>query len=178
MSTAAERVLAPLVATAIAGIACIGCGPGAPAPRSPGPFQRAFLSVEHQNRMGRAFDLVRIRVQLDEGEVFVADATREQPFPGRLCLHRASVAPGTHRLEVELLYRGHGYGVFAYLDQYRFPVESHTDVDVPSDALGVHVVSIGYENGGITTPIEDRPSIRFELHVERSDVLGGCPPAD
>jgi hypothetical protein len=70
------------------------------------------------------------------------------------------VPPGEHVLQAFLRYRGRGYGVFSYLQGYRFDVRStHTFAAAPGSLSEVTVE--GYEKGGVTTPLEERPAVRW-----------------
>jgi len=70
--------------------------------------------------------------------------------------------------------RGHGYGVFAYLKGYRFKVRSTYTFAVPEGRISTLYV-VGYEKGGPTTPLEERPAVRYIERVERQTrpELGG-----
>jgi hypothetical protein len=76
------------------------------------------------------------------------------------------IAPGSHTISVMLLYRGHGYGVFKYLNKYKFTVRSsHTFTAAEGKAIKIEV--IGFERGGITTPLEKRPAVDFKEVVSK-----------
>ena len=119
--------------------------------------------IVHRNEMGSSFHLESVRYSLDGSPVFTdSGGTLHQleeveVFSGR-------VAPGNHRVAVHLVYRGDGRGVFSYVDGYRFEVESAYSFNVePGKTSTVQV--IGYEKGGFTTAIEERPSVRYGLAV-------------
>ena len=70
--------------------------------------------------------------------------------------HNATVR---HELAV---YRGHGYGVFKYLTKYKFTVRSsHTFT--ATEGKATRIEAVGFERGGVTTPLEDRPAIDFKV---------------
>src|SRR5262249_28730422 len=71
-----------------------------------------------------------------------------------------AVPPGPHVLQVLLRYQGNGYGVFSYLRGYKFDVRSIHSLDVAPGALTV-VTVMGHEKGGLTTPLEERPAVRW-----------------
>ncbi|MCA9602180.1 MAG: dihydrolipoamide acetyltransferase, partial [Myxococcales bacterium] len=85
-----------------------------------------------------------------------------------------SIVPGEHTLTVNLEYQGYGHGVFTYLKGYRFKVKSSHTFTVPEGRSGTIRV-VGYEKGGPTAPLEERPAVRY---VERLAELGGAEPAD
>jgi hypothetical protein len=73
---------------------------------------------------------------------------------------------------VQLLYQGHGFGVFSYLKGYKFNVRSsHTFVAAEGRATTLTVV--GFEKGGATTNMEDKPAVDFRVN----NVTGEAPTA-
>jgi hypothetical protein len=124
--------------------------------------------VVHRNEMGSSFRLVRAVYALDGAPIFSRqDDSGELDREREIELFSGSIVPGEHTLSVSLEYRGHGYGIFSYLKGYRFKVRSsHTFTATEGKLLRVRVTA--YEKGGPTTPLEERPDIRY---VERVDAL-------
>jgi hypothetical protein len=123
--------------------------------------------IIHENRMSQSYKLVRAVYALDGAPIFTkADeegSLGEQP---EFEVYNGSIVPGEHTLTVNLEYRGHGYGVFSYLKGYRFKVRSSYTFAVPEGRVStLHVV--GYEKGGPSTPLEERPAVRYVERVER-----------
>lgn len=133
-----------------------------------------FLSIEHVSSMSATFELIALHVSVDGREVAALDG--DEPLAARLCVSRGLASPGDHEIRVRARYRGHGFGVFSYLGNYRFDTTAATRVDVPEDAYGLAVRSEGYEGGGATAPLEDRPRLRFTARAERASPAGGCAP--
>lgn len=132
----------------------------------------AQLLVRHEHRMTSTFELVRVVYLLDGAQIF---PTAQSPTGEALAeqeefdVYRGSVVPGEHTLSVTIEYQGNGHGVFAYLQGYHFTVRSSHSFTAPEGrALTLRVVAL--ENGGQTTPIEDRPTVRFVESV--TDELG------
>ena len=63
---------------------------------------------------------------------------------------------------------GNGFGLFSYLEGYRFRVRS-SYAFTAEDGKVTNLDVIAYEQGGINQPIEERPDIRYE--VELTDAL-------
>ena len=62
-------------------------------------------------------------------------------------------------IEARLVYRGNGYGVFAYLRRARFTASSrHAFAARPG--RGLVLTLVGYER--VDVPIEERPAVRWE----------------
>jgi len=123
--------------------------------------------IVHENRMSQSYKLVRVVYALDGAPIFTkADEEGTLGDQKEFEVYNGSIVPGEHTLTVNLEYRGHGYGVFAYLKGYRFKVRSTYTFTVPEGRVStVHVV--GFEKGGPTTPLEERPAVRYIERVER-----------
>ncbi|MEY4577773.1 MAG: hypothetical protein RL701_2476 [Pseudomonadota bacterium] len=120
--------------------------------------------IVHQNKMGNSYKLVKVVYALDGAPIFnKSDEEGGLGDQDEFDIYNGSMVPGEHTLTVKFEYRGHGYGIFSYLKGYRFKVSSsHTFTAPEGKSLTLEVV--GYEKGGPTTPLEERPSVRF---VER-----------
>ena len=77
----------------------------------------------------------------------------------------AALGPGEHTLTVNLEYRGHGYGIFSYLKGYRFRVRSNYSFTAP-EGKAITIRVVGYEKGGPTAPLEERPAIRYMERIQ------------
>lgn len=122
----------------------------------------AQATIVHQNKMGRAFSLVKLVYAIDGTQVFtraddeITDKTIEV-FTG-------PIAPGNHTISVIIEYRGSGFGPFKYLKNYKFTVKSsHTFTAAEGKATRIEVV--GYEKGGFTTQMKDRPAVEFKVNT-------------
>jgi hypothetical protein len=120
--------------------------------------------IVHENKMGNSYKLVKIVYALDGAPIFnKADEEGGLGDQEEFDIYNGSIVPGEHTLTVKLEYLGHGYGIFSYLKGYRFKVSSsHTFTAPEAKALTLHIV--GYEKGGPTAPLEERPAVRY---VER-----------
>lgn len=140
----------------------------------------AQLIVEHQNQMGSTFRLVRATYSLDGAPV--ATRTDEngsladlQSFP----VYNGRVSSGEHSLTVSLEYQGNGFGIFSYIRGYTFRSRSVQNFTVP-EGRALRLVVVGYERGGATTAIEDRPAIRYEsgeMTLQAAQALQAPAPA-
>ncbi|HTP49243.1 MAG TPA: dihydrolipoamide acetyltransferase [Anaeromyxobacteraceae bacterium] len=132
--------------------------------------------VYHRNEMGPQFVLESATYTIDGAPVYTkvdkeGDLDKREEFE----VFNGRVVPGNHQVTVKLLYRGHGYGVFSYLDGYRFKVQSsYTFNAEPGKVTSVKVV--GFEKGGITAELQNRPAIRYDVDV-KSDERGQGRPA-
>src|SRR5690606_23607086 len=132
-----------------------------------GAFAGAQATIIHENRMSSSYRLVKAVYALDGAPNFnKADEEGGLGERDALDVFNGSIVPGEHTLTVNLEYRGHGYGIFSYLKGYRFKVRSNYSFTAPeSRAVSIRVV--GYEKGGPTAPLEERPAIRYIERVSQ-----------
>jgi hypothetical protein len=89
-------------------------------------------------------------------------------------VYTGSVPPGDHTIQVALTFQGNGYGVFSYLRGYKFEVKSsHAFTAVEGKLLSV--IATAFEKGGVTTPLEQRPTI--EWHETLKPITSGTSAA-
>jgi len=121
--------------------------------------------IVHENKMGNSYKLVKVVYSLDGAPIFnKSDEDGGLGDVETFDIYNGSMVPGEHTLSVRFEYRGHGYGIFSYLKGYRFKVSSsHTFTAPEGKALTLDVV--GYESGGPTTPLEQRPAVRFAEQI-------------
>lgn len=127
----------------------------------------AKAAIYHANEMGSAFVLESAAYTLDGAAIFtkvdnggdLADKPTFEIFNGL-------IVPGNHQITVKLNYRGHGFGIFSYLDGYKFKVQSSYTFNAEPGRITV-VKVVGFEKGGITTDIKDRPAVRYDVEVSK-----------
>jgi hypothetical protein len=124
----------------------------------------AQATLVHENKMGSSFRLIRLVYALDGTQIF---SRSEETSPN---LYKSTsfdiltgpISPGSHSISVLAVYRGHGYGVFKYLNKYTFTVRaSHTFT--AAEGKATRIEAQGLERGGRTTPLEKRPAIEFKV---------------
>ncbi len=123
----------------------------------------------HRNEMGSSFYLESVAYALDGAPVYSksdqdGDLEKREEFE----VFNGRIVPGNHQLSVQLTYRGHGFGLFSYLEGYRFKVQSsYTFNAEPGKAMTIKVV--GFEKGGLTAELKDRPAVRYDVDVQREE---------
>jgi hypothetical protein len=121
----------------------------------------------HKNDMGGSFALDSVAYALDGAPILTrtdkdGDLSKRPEFE----IFNGRIVPGQHQIAVRLIYRGKGFGVFSYLEGYKFTVSSsYTFSAEPGKVTMVKVV--GYERGGLTTDLKDRPAVRYDVEVNR-----------
>ncbi len=123
----------------------------------------------HRNEMGSSFYLESVAYALDGAPVYSkADVNGDLEKREEFEVFNGRIVPGNHQLSVQLTYRGHGFGLFSYLEGYRFKVQSsYTFNAEPGKAMTIKVV--GFEKGGLTAELKDRPAVRYDVDVQREE---------
>jgi hypothetical protein len=131
----------------------------------------------HRNEMGSSFYLESVAYALDGAPIYSkvdvdGDLEKREQFE----IFNGRIVPGNHQIAVQLVYRGHGHGLFSYLEGYKFKVQSsYTFNAEPGKVNTIKVV--GFEKGGLTAELKDRPAIRYDVDVQREEVRRGATPA-
>lgn len=125
----------------------------------------ARAGIYHVNKMGNSYRLIKLVYALDGAQIFARnDPSGSLHSKKKMDVLSGPISPGSHTISVLALYRGHGYGVFKYLNKYKFTVRSsHTFT--ASEGKGTTINVVAFERGGVTTPLEKRPAIDFKVSV-------------
>ena len=125
----------------------------------------ARAGITHENDMGNSYRLLKLSYALDGTQVYTrADPSGAMHDQKNIDILNGPIAPGSHTITVVAEYRGNGYGVFRYLNKYRFKVRSsHTFT--ASEGKAISIRAVAFEKGGVTTSLEDRPAIEFKVAV-------------
>lgn len=117
--------------------------------------------IVFKNEMSSAFRLIQALVVVDGAVQYNrADETGALADQKEIPIFNGSIPPGDHTMQVLINLQGNGYGVFSYLRGYRFEVRSsHSFSAVEGKTMQVD--AIAYEKGSVTTPLEERPAIRY-----------------
>jgi hypothetical protein len=121
----------------------------------------AEADIVFRNEMSNAFRVVSVLFVLD-GAVM----KKEQDDTGELAARRiipvydGTLTPGDHTLQVVVVFQGHGYGVFSYLRAHKYTTK-HTHSFTVKEGKLARIEATAYEKGGVTTPIDQRPNVRF-----------------
>jgi hypothetical protein len=134
--------------------------------------------IRFKNDLSDAFRVTRALFVLDGAVQYnKTDQSGALSEQDEIPIFNGSIPPGDHTLQVLLNLQGNGYGVFSYLRGYRFEVRgSHSFSAVEGKTMAVD--AIAYEKGSVTTPLEDRPAIRYTEKVTSGLAdQGGAAPA-
>jgi hypothetical protein len=127
------------------------------------------LVVVHKNEMGSEYELVQVLYALDrEPKYSKLDYTGSLDSSERVVVVDESVVPGSHILLSHMVFKGRPWGIFRYMDGYTFTIES--SFAFTAEEGKAHLVLVrAYEGGGFFTPIEERPTVRYEFSTQALD---------
>jgi hypothetical protein len=122
--------------------------------------------VEFKNEMSSAFLLTRALFVIDgQAQYNRADDSGALADQKEIPIYSGSMPPGDHTIQVALSFQGNGYGVFSYLRGYKFDVKSsHAFTAIEGKTLTI--TATAYEKGGVTTPLEQRPTIEWQEKLQ------------
>ena len=140
----------------------------------------ARAEISFKNELSNAFHLTGATFVLDGAVQYnKQDDTGALADQKQIPIFSGSIPPGDHTLQVVLKLRGHGYGVFSYLRGYKFNVPATHSFTV-TEGKAIKLEAIVWEKGDVTTPLEERPAIRWRQVVGSSGEEAspaGSPPA-
>lgn len=120
------------------------------------------IQIRHKNKMGGQYSLVQIYYAIDQQPVFVRDDSSgalnkldDEVISDQL------LSPGSHQLSVLYVYKGKPWGVFQYMNDYTFRVESGYDFTVDEGKTAELVVTAA-EAGNFFTAYEKRPTVKYQ----------------
>lgn len=135
----------------------------------------AKCEVVFDNQMSNAFRLKRIVALYDGAPLSTRTDEKDQIGDMKeVPLYNELVQPGDHTLQFLIEYQGNGYGIFSYLKGYKFEIRSSRSFTA-LEGKTVAIRVVGYEQGGPTTPIEEKPAVRYTEKVTTG--VGGGPGA-
>ncbi len=140
-----------------------------------GAISGAKAVLVHRNEMGSNFRLEEVLYALD-GKPIYQKRDRDGDLDDReeFEIFHGAIVPGQHNLSVYLQYRGHGFGIFSYLEGYVFKIRSSFAFSAEEGKV-VRIRVVGYEKGGITTDLKERPTVRFDMEILKDEP---APQAD
>jgi hypothetical protein len=125
--------------------------------------------IVHRNEMGSSFYLESVTYALDGAPIYTkADLDGDLDKRDEFEVFNGRIVPGNHQLAVQMVFRGHGFGLFSYLRDYKFKTQSAYTIDAEAGKV-ITLKVIGYEKGGFTSELKDRPSIKYEQEIQRED---------
>jgi hypothetical protein len=128
----------------------------------------ARAEISFRNDLSNAFHLTGATFVLDGAVQYnKQDETGALADQKQIPIFSGSIPPGDHTLQVVLKLRGHGYGVFSYLRGYKFNVPATHSFTV-TEGKAIKLEAVVWEKGDVTTPLEERPAIRWQQTLGNS----------
>jgi len=132
--------------------------------------------IFHRNEMGAQFVLESVAYALDGAPIYTkvdtqGDLDKREEFE----IFNGRIVPGNHQIAVRMVYRGHGYGIFSYLEGYKFKLQSNQTFAAEAGKVTTMKV-VGFEKGGITADIKDKPAIRYDITTAKDQGLNKAEP--
>ncbi len=133
-----------------------------------GVVSGAKAVLYHVNELGPSYSIESVTYFLDGSKIYSrADATGDLSKKGELKIFEGNVPPGNHQVTVNLVLRGNGFGVFSYLNSYKFKVQ-HSYNFIAEEGKVSRLRIISYEKNGLMRDFKDRPNIRYDLVTDRN----------
>jgi hypothetical protein len=130
-----------------------------------GSVTGAYALIVHKNAMGSSFKLEYASYHLDGQPIYQPTDTAELEKKTEFPIYNGAIVPGSHTLSAYLVYRG-ASSVFSYWQGYQFKIKSSFTFHFEEGKV-TQIKSVGHEKGGVTTELKDRPSIRFDVDVQK-----------
>lgn len=123
----------------------------------------------HRNEMGSSFRLEQVMYSLDGAPIYQkTDHDGDLDERDEFEIFHGAIVPGNHNLSVYFVYRGYGHGIFSYLEGYVFKLRSSFAFTAEEGKV-IRIKVVGYEKGGITTDLKERPSVRFDMEILKDE---------
>lgn len=124
------------------------------------------VSIWHVNKMSSAYTVESVQYFLDGKAIFSrTDTTGGLDDLSTVEIHAQTLPPGQHSLQVNMVLRGNGMGLFSYVRAYSFKVQSSYAFTVEDGKLTTVQVIVD-EKGGPFTAFVDRPDVGYEENTE------------
>ncbi len=119
------------------------------------------IALIYQTEMSPDFILVQAVFSLDGAPIY--NKSDEDGLLGEKDteIYDGAILPGKHTLTINLVFRGHGYGILSYLSKYKFKVRSEYNFKV-KEGKGLMLNVISFEKGDVNTKLEDRPAVKYQ----------------
>lgn len=127
------------------------------------------IQVRHKNEMGGQYTLVQVYYAIDQQPIFMRDNSSGDldDIDDEIVSDRL-LSPGSHQLTVLYIYKGKPWGVFSYMNDYTFRVESGYDFSI-EEGKSAEIVITAAEAGNFFTAYEKRPTVKYAF--EQYDLI-------
>ena len=121
------------------------------------------VHVVFENRIGGMFRLALMTAWLDRERIYFRfnDGAESMEIPRDFVIYDGPLPDGPHSIELKLVYRMHGYGIFRYLEGYSVTLIKETRFRWARDSH-LEIKAAAYEHSDLF-PIEQRPWLEWQL---------------
>ncbi|MBE2252328.1 MAG: dihydrolipoamide acetyltransferase [Myxococcus sp.] len=139
--------------------------------------QGARAIIYHRKEMSPQFVLESVAYALDGAPIFTKvdtndDLNKREEFE----IFNGRIVPGNHQIAVRMVYRGAG-GVFSYAEGYKFKLQSNQTFTAEGGKITT-VKVVGFEKGGITAEMKDKPGIRYDISSTKEQAGSNASSGD
>lgn len=121
----------------------------------------SHLLIHHKDDFGGQYELTKIHYAIDRTTVFVKQNSNGVKLDEEEVIYDEIIASGAHQLSVLYVFKGRKWGIFTYMTDYTFRVESGYDFIV-DEGNAAELTIIASEEGNAFTAYEDRPTVKYE----------------
>jgi hypothetical protein len=138
-----------------------------------GSAEGSQATIWHVNKLGSGYTLESVAYFLDGRAQFAkSDPTGVLDEQREFKVFDQALPPGSHNLTVNMKLRGNGFGVFSYVKDYTFNVQSSTAF-VAEEGKSCQVRVVANERKGIGRSFTERPNVTFETRCIRASDANG-----
>jgi hypothetical protein len=119
-------------------------------------------TVWQVNNLGRSYVVESVSYVLDGNSAFAkTDVSGELDKKKEMMVFEGEMPTGMHSLSVEMKLRGNGFGIFNYVDQYAFVVQSSTNFS-SEEGQNCIVRVVSEARSVLSYSFYERPNIKFQ----------------
>ncbi|MBQ9395940.1 MAG: hypothetical protein IJU23_10570 [Proteobacteria bacterium] len=130
----------------------------------------SHLLIHHKDDFGGQYELTQIHYAIDRTTIFTKQDSNGIKLDEEEIIYDEIIASGAHQLSVLYVFKGKKWGIFTYMTDYTFRVESGYDF-VIDDGNAAELTIVASEDGDIFTAYEDRPTVKYEYQQGEYDLL-------
>lgn len=137
-----------------------------------GQVGRTHAVILHRNRLGSAYRIRELRYVLDGKTVYESTENEEGSRVKTVPLYAGFMEEGAHLIEVQAVLEFGSFGIFSYVENYKFRVDSRYVLQVREGRVNrLEVVFL--QKPDISLPAEERLAVRYDLSLEAGLPVGG-----
>ncbi len=130
----------------------------------------SHLLIHHKDDFGGQYELTQIHYAIDRTTIFTKQDSNGIKLDEEEIIYDEIIASGAHQLSVLYVFKGKKWGIFTYMTDYTFRVESGYDF-VIDDGNAAELTIVASEDGDFFTAYEDRPTVKYEYQQGEYDLL-------